>query len=445
MKLVQYACSHCGKIFEAEDKEILECPGCFWSTTVRRVEDSPPPEMLIGKEPVATKATGWFENIRPEIFQKSLFAVLIFSAAVFVLALGIPPLLQWGRAFFGGKQTFAFKMTPKETDKPFRKGAVPPAPAPVVLSDSEQVILDRQVHLTLDQGPTSKEREILDRQIELRTGVVEKLPSQPWSLENFKQMISEQERFYSVTLPGSYKRTLEKMFKEKYLAAQEVFEAGDLLKARDLWVESLAFPIFANDPRKHRGIVLTMLRAFINDTLSKIGAINTSLAEQGVRQKEEDLSRDYVRLSETIRGGLWREALDQIGRVEKDAEGLEGTSASVQVPPYPASIGGVDADIQRVLTDILKSPAPAVANLNPLNESLREKKKVIEGLLPENREADRRAYQEALDLIARKDWEGALRLLGEIRYVSQLAEDAAEKTQVLRRLLAKGAANEADT
>ncbi len=254
MKLVQYACSHCGKVFEAEDKEILECPGCFWSTTVRRVEDPPPQEAVTRRDPVAAKPAGWLENIRPEILQKSLFAVLIFSAVVFVLVLGIPPLLRWGKPLLSGKQAFVFKAPPKETGGPSRKGAAPAAPAPAVLSDAERAILDRQVDLAADQELTPQEREILDRQIELRTGVVEKLPSQPWSLENFKQMISEQERFYSVSLPGSYKRTLEKMFKEKYLAAQEAFKAGDLLKARDLWAESLAFPIFANIPANTGGL-----------------------------------------------------------------------------------------------------------------------------------------------------------------------------------------------
>ena len=39
MKLIPYVCTHCGRRFEAEEKGILECPGCFWSTSVKKEEE----------------------------------------------------------------------------------------------------------------------------------------------------------------------------------------------------------------------------------------------------------------------------------------------------------------------------------------------------------------------------------------------------------------------
>ena len=58
MKLVQYLCTHCGRRFEAEEKEIVECPGCYWSTSVKREDAHENQKPTEGKPPLSRESTG---------------------------------------------------------------------------------------------------------------------------------------------------------------------------------------------------------------------------------------------------------------------------------------------------------------------------------------------------------------------------------------------------
>ena len=39
--MIEYACGHCGHRFESEENDALECPSCFWSTSLRKEGTSP--------------------------------------------------------------------------------------------------------------------------------------------------------------------------------------------------------------------------------------------------------------------------------------------------------------------------------------------------------------------------------------------------------------------
>ena len=43
MATIRYACTHCGRKFESEEKDTVECPGCFWSTSVKRADEPEAP------------------------------------------------------------------------------------------------------------------------------------------------------------------------------------------------------------------------------------------------------------------------------------------------------------------------------------------------------------------------------------------------------------------
>ena len=90
---------------------------------------------------------------------------------------------------------------------------------------------------------------------------------------------------------------------------------GDLLATRDLFIESLLFPPYSTNVQKHRGVALTMLKAFITDTLSKIGALNQMVADQNRRQQGKEIEAEYGSLFALIQEGRWEEAilkLDQL-------------------------------------------------------------------------------------------------------------------------------------
>ena len=303
------------------------------------------------------------------------------------------------------------------------------------LSPEERDILNRRLEVPAERVPDEEEQKILDERASFQTGLVEKIPSQAWSFENFQQMLTEQEQFYKVPLPRSYKNKLLENFKKSYLPAAEAFKNGDSVQARNLWVESLIFPIYADNIQKHRGVVLTMLRPFISDTLSKIAAINSSLVEAKIREREKVLSENYEKFLQAVKQKSWPEASRGISDLEMQmAEFSKPARGETPGPPYPPSIAQVDQDIRATLFELLNVPPPSTADLEPMRRDLQAKKQVVESFLPENAEKSRADYEEGLRLIQTGNWSGAEEKLQAVRFPLSLAKDAGEKIKILKRL-----------
>ena len=424
MKTTRYLCTHCGRRFEAEEKEILECPGCFWSTSVKKEEDAvlEKPAGVKDEKPAAKKFPA------AALLRGMILCAAIAAAGTFFFTAGIP-LLQKIKI-----TPPRFSDSPKKEEK--KKGQNPAAaPASSLPAPEEMNVLSRRVQLTPDRALLPEEEQILKNKASFRTGISEKLPSQSWTLENFEQMIKEQERFYKVPLPGSYKRKLEKQFKTVYLAAGEAFKSGDLLQARNLWVESLALPIYSHDIQKHKGVALTMLRPFIADTLSKIGAINGTLVERTIREKEQAVTQGYTRLLELLEKKDWQAALSEAAKIEQTlGQFSRPEEMAGSVPPYPQAIQQIDSDIQATLYGIQKAPPPAIADLGPLQKDIQAKKRIVESFQAENIQASQMAYDEALTLIEQRKWKEAEAKLRQIQTPLPLVQDARQKIQILKKL-----------
>ncbi len=430
MKNVRYVCTHCGKKFEAEEKEILECPACFWSTSVKREEDA------LEEAPAAPSAAkNKFRFSLPSIDWKPIgFAVLAVFAIFLLIKIIIP---GFGKAAGSVKLSF-----PKASEKPASKekpdqpaAPVVPAAVPGQVSAEDKNILAKRLQMLPDRPVSAEEQKILEAQAAFKTGYSEKLPSPPWTLEGYKELIENQEKAYQVPLPGSYKRKLAKLFEEKYLPAAEAFKTGDMIRARNGWVESLAFPVYANDVQKHRGVILTMLRPFITDTLSKIGTINSALVEKIIRDKESDIAASYEKLMPLLKNKSWTESLDAITSLEQKLQGYANPEKLAGGPSeYPAGVKSVDQDIQATLFDLLTVPPPAVADLEPLSRDLYFKKKVVQGFLPATLEPRQTSYNEGLDALDRGDWTAAEKKFKEVDLPLELAQDAQKKIEVLKKM-----------
>jgi predicted nucleic acid-binding Zn-ribbon protein len=432
MKMIRYACTHCGRKFEAEEKEILECPGCFWSTSVKR-EDELTTE---GAAPAsAAKRTSQPLSFKP-LIRSALMTAGVLLAAAALFAWGIPALRKITKPKAGSGISLPLPDALKNKKSSAPKNTVPEtAPAAYTLTAEDLNLLARRVQLTADRALLPEEEQVLKNKAGFRTGISEKLPSQPWNLENFKQMIEEQERFYQVPLPGSYKKKLYTLFNAKYAAADEPFKNGDLLQARNFWVEALAFPVYADNPQKHKGVALTMLRPFITDTLSKIGAVNGTLIERTIRGKEQAISTSYNALFQLLEQKNWAEASAAIAKLQQDLAAFsQPGQLTGTVPPYPEGIRQVDPDIQATLFELLKAPPPATADLGAMQRDIDAKKKVVDSFSAENFQAIQRSYDEALDLINQKKWQEAAVALKKIQSPLPLAQDAQEKVKILSRM-----------
>lgn len=441
MALKKYLCTHCGRRFEAEEREIVECPGCFWSTSVKPDSGSGAPQ----KTPSAAQS-----SLKPAAEKKPLKTALpaipsgkiLKGAAVVLMVIFLLWLVRGvfqSGLFSGHKKKSAEISAPvqdeggKGGDEPASSQSLPSSAA--MISADDQAVLSRRVEASLDEDPSPDLTRILSAQAAFQSGSMQKLPSKSWSEESYAQMVAEQERAYKVAFPRSYRNKLMELFKTQYLPGVAAFESGDLLGARNAWVSCLAFPMYSQDPMRHRGVALTMLRPFINDTLSKIGALNTMIVESQLRSREEEISRDYQAFRALVESRSWKEADAAAAALQKKIQGFEqSVTPDSSAPPYPESIRQIDRDIGVTLMDILTPPTPPIGNLVPISEDLRSKRAALEILIPENRAEQQRLYDEGMSLIQAGNLQGAGEVLGRVRFPAALAEDAAAKRAVILKV-----------
>lgn len=424
----RFVCNHCGKKFELETPEAKECPGCFWSSSVKR-ED----ELLSGKKDIFRSSQAVaampgrkvsFGNLK--YLFRALLVIAILSAAGFLA-------YKVYRIFASSSHGWeALSIKPPRNSERSEKPAVDPE---AVLSLQEKEMLSHEITIPADWVPDPGEQEILSRSVPFQTGWMEKLPSTVWTLEQYQKMIAEQEAFYKMPFARSYKKKLEELFKARYLAAADAFAKGDVLAARNLWVESLAFPLYSTDLKKHRAVALTMLRPFINDTLSKVSAMNQSLLDKRKKTAEQTLSLEYQKLIGLTAQKKWQEALTVIGQMTPEVDALRKNAASQEVPPpYPASFGTIDLDLQRPLMDLMSPSPTSTADLQPLQQDLVEKKEVIETFTEAYLKSATAVYQSALGLIRDKKWQEAAQALRSIQGPQALQQDAAGKIAILEKI-----------
>ncbi|MBN1688292.1 MAG: zinc ribbon domain-containing protein [Candidatus Omnitrophica bacterium] len=429
--MTRYHCTHCGRSFEAEEKENMECPSCFWSTTVKKeseLEESRQVSNLSQKSPSEKKSVRIPFSFKPVGVGIGLFLIFFL-----MLHHGVPFLLSSFNKVknrmtseFSSKDKRVIRGPGEEQNKIEASGK---------LNAQEMLFLKRRTDFQADRAVSEEEEKILSHHVQFRTGFSQKLSSQPWSLQNFKNFLAEQERFYQMPLPRSYRGKLDDLFEQKYLPGKEAFEKGNLIQARNLWVESLVFPIYAEDIQKHRGVILTMLRPFIQDTLSKIGALNGMMVEKKIRDQETMLGEGYEELLSLLSRHLWLESLDKITQLTVILESLEKPNVLVEAsPPYPSSVTQIDPDIQRTLMDLLEPGIPAVTDIGVLRRDLESKRLVAESFSEPVLSEIEGTYQDAMDAIDRGEWDEAERLFSGIRSPLALKEEAQKKVALIRKI-----------
>lgn len=440
MALKKYLCTHCGKRFEAEEREIVECPGCFWSTSVKPDSGGTAAVKTSVAAAKPQPAVKMPSLSLPQVSVKTekLLKPLVLAAVIAVIFfLGIS-MIRSGIFSKNKKTDIPAVADAEEAGKPSvggNAGGALGTGGAAVLTAEEQALLSHRSILEESSEPSPEMAGLLTREASFQSGSVQRLPSKSWTEETFSKMLAEQELAYKVTFPRSYRNKIMDLFKTQYLPGSAAFEAGDLLAARNAWVNSLAFPPYSQDPMRHRGVALTMLRPFINDTLSKIGALNTMLVETQLRSREEEISSDYQALKNLIKEKSWTNAWQAADRLQKKISGFEqSVTPDSSAPPYPDSMRQIDRDVGATLMDILTPPTPPIGNLVPISEDLRTKKAVLETLLPEKRQEQVRFYDEGLGLIQTGDYAGAEAALEKVRFPKSLAEDAAQKIALLRKL-----------
>ena len=416
----RFVCTHCGHHFESTPKETLVCPNCFWSTSIKKEGD----EVSSSRPPRETGAAVSTSKGPPRLW---------FWAGGFLFVL-----------LLIGISLFALRQLKKQDDilrKIKTKNAeVIASEAPeLALLPEEQEILNRSIAVESNSELTESEKTLLANRIPLRSKSLQGLATPPWNEKEFEVFLRSQEIQYRIPLGWSYRRKLVKLFRQYYLSAASAFEAKSYLKARDEWIRSLMFPIYQGDIQKHRGVVLTMLRSYINDTLSKIGTMNVMLTGKDTYATEEKIRSSYEALYDLLQKKSWEEANANLLEIEKELEGVGKPQRAVSPPPLPQEISLIDSDIREVLMAQVAPAETSARDWESLRQDLTAKEKVVQSRSPGTLEAIRRQYGEAFVLIKNGNWREAKELLQKIDFPEVLAEDAKAKIKILDKLLEKPA------
>lgn len=449
MAMIRYYCTHCSHAFEAEEKENVECPACVWTSSVVRESEHRENE---ASRPAAVSPRKMFSiplslQIAFDAIKPLLILLLVLGLIAVVFLFFKPQAVHLGQKVqsraaeikknsldIPGSLALQKTSSKKQlTDQP-DQGILSETPRPV-LSEQEKMILARRIELNPSRELSDLEKELMSRTASLKTGRIEKLPGPVWDIERFKQLLAEQQALYQVPLPRSYRNKLQELFEAKYLGGAQAFAEGRLLEARNLWVESLAFPIYANDIEKHRGVALTMLKSFINDTLSKIGALNGMLVEGPVRDRETKLNGIYEEFQGFLNARNWDAAYDTGQNLLLLADDFDKTAVAVpKVPPYPPSTQ-IDRDIGKSLYDLLETARPAVADVGSMERDVRMKKQVIETFLP-GRFSDAMAHYDAgLAAMDQLQWQAAIDAFAKVIAPAVLQRDSDEKIKILKKII----------
>jgi hypothetical protein len=137
----------------------------------------------------------------------------------------------------------------------------------------------------------------------------------------------------------------------------------------------------------------------------------------------------------------WQEALVLIGQMSLAVNELRKNGKPQEVPAYPASFGTIDADLQRPLMDLMAPVPSSIADLQPLQQDLVEKKEVIETFTETYLKNAAMAYQSAMALINEKKWQEAVQVLRSIQGPQALQQDAAQKIAILEKMTSPGLAS----
>ncbi len=426
----KYYCNHCKNEFESEPKEGLECPLCFWSSSVEEQSE---------KIPVSNKVASLSESAAPSA-KTPLNWAPIFSALFFVV-ITLSVLILAGYFAFKFRNTLQAKgisISMKSEDlKQTQKGESQDAkeseqPA---ISAEEEMLLVRKLQVSENRPLSDEEKKILDQRASYSIGHRESLPSKVWTEADFKSLLENQQKTYGVPISWSYSKKIQNIFKEKYLSGEAAFQQGELLKARNFWVETLALPIYGNNIQRHRGVILTMLRPFINDTLSKIGSINSGLADARLQEKEAQVNTQYQTLIGALNQSDWNACVESIQTLDRLLDELENPKlVTGETPPYPVAFAQVDDGIKATLMELAQVPPPPVASFNSLRVDLQRKLSVAQSFQPQKLEEMQAHYENGLQAVERKDFDQAVKEWEKVDFPLALYQDVQEKLKIIRKL-----------
>ncbi|HLD56635.1 MAG TPA: hypothetical protein VJA00_03350 [Candidatus Omnitrophota bacterium] len=425
---MKYRCTHCNHSFELAERDFQRCPNCFWTTSLVSLEEETEGAQSFKKlEPFPSSAP------KSNFVNAKLLIILLICAALGGL-IGIFAVLRPSLPKFSFPIPFSVPEVLKQKPKEVPRGK-PTAPAVTFLSVEEKARLFAPFPITIPRQLTEDEEEILKKQVSPPKPISEKLQLSVWTKEEFEKTFESEQKKRKVYLGWAYERAVKKTFEKYYPSAVEAYEKGDHVSARDLFLKSLAFPIYRNDPRRHRAIALVILRPYLNDVIGKIAILNQYLMSQRLTTEVDSISRSYQALFPVLELQEWDRASQMMTDLKRQMDAFENRPSEEPVD-YGPSFVLLDPEI-RTAIQIEAQPKPeAVVNLKTLTVDLNLKEKVVRQNKTEELLQVQKQYEEISRSLETGDLEAARDRLKGIEFPPELFDDARAKIALIDQAFA---------
>ena len=427
---IKYHCTHCDHTFELEEREFQRCPNCFWTTSL----------VPASQERSTTMPSS--QPQKPVAFQKPSKPIVIAWKPIFftagILVLGASAFIFFKRGGelpkFPSVKIPAFKLktggTSSEKISPKKS-----SPIEKILTAEEVKELQEPFQLTIPRKLTDDEEEILKKQVSSPVKLSEKPRITEWSKKDLEKLLELEQKKRKIMLGWLYIRSLAQVFEKNYPAGAKAFKGGNYAEARELFIKALAFPVYQNNPKLHRAVVLVMLRSYINDVIGKIAVVNQYLAVQGSLTETNSIFQAYQALFPILELQEWDQVLGAITELKKRIESFESRLQNNQMN-YPPALGQMDEELRSALQTEAAPKLDGAITFKTLIIDLDLKEKVIRQNTSEELLKIQKQYEQALKMIQDKNWEQAREALQAIEFPSELANDAKKKMALIEKILA---------
>lgn len=426
--MMRFECQNCEKKFELSENSELRCPFCFWTTSVRSLDQSREDKP---KESKPLKASA------PLSFKFDLRFVFIPAVVAGIIAIFIY-LLKSGAIQKTG-EVIQRNISKGNSSELIKKPESAPEPASQsddlssLFSESDLGVLNNSVPFEIPRKLTEEELGILNRKVELNINIEELGHLQFWTLDDFKKFLKTEQARRQIYFSWGYEKSLIDLFENHYLKAQTLFVSGQAEAARTELLNALVIPSYSQDLRIHRSVGLVMLKGFIDDAVKKIKVLNTYSVRSGILQDLSQLKEDYGEFLNLVNGLQWDSALSFASRLQERAKNLDVQARQFDVV-YPPVFAQIDADIKASLNVPSEDIVSASTDLNSFLTDLKIKTKIIEQNTPSALQAAKNQYESAVQAMKEKKWTEARLGFESIFYPPEIAEDAKRKSAILSKI-----------
>ncbi len=321
----------------------------------------------------------------------------------------------------------------ESTQMPQRKQ--PSKTAESLLTKEERAQLAESFKVTIPRKLSEDEEEILKKQVSFPAKLAEKPKITVWKKEDFEKMLASEQQKRKILLGWLYVRSLTKTFEKSYPAAVQSFDKGDYVSARELFIKSLEFPVYQNDPKVHRAVALVMLRPYINDVIGKIAILNQYLLTQNLLTEVHGIFKSYQALFPVLELQEWDHSLQIMEELKKRIAAFESRPQGAKTD-YPQAFGQLDTELQTAIRAEAGPKPEAIVSLKALTVDIGLKEKAVRQNTAEGLLKAQKQYEQAVDLLKQGNWQEARDALVAIEYPSELVEEAKKKLALIEKMFA---------